>query len=56
MTKKNIPLENYEIEEPYDYWDRGNRSDEYRLSRAVNPERKPEIDEGEDIPEYGVRY
>ena len=60
MTDRNIPYNNYEIDEAYDYWDRCGRSDEYRFSSIVNPEkipdRKPEIDDGEDIPDFGIRY
>ena len=56
MTDRNTPFNNYEIDEPYDYWDRCGRSDEYRFSSIVNPDRKPEIDYGEDFPDYEVRY
>ena len=56
MTDRNIPCGSYETEEPFDYHDRRGIADEYRFSRIVNPERRPEIDEGEDAPEFDVRY
>ena len=56
MTDRNIPFDDYSVDEPFDYWDRGSRAEEYRFSRIVSPGRKPEIDEGEELPEFGVRY
>ena len=55
MQDREIPY-NYEIDEPYDYWDRCGRSDEYRFSSMVKPDRKPEIDDGDDFPEYEIKY